>query len=159
MQVLWNLQGSKPYLYPIYKGLIRAMTRISPFEEMINLVGRPLAEKLRQTSIRIYEKALDMAEQRGIIIADTKFEFGLLDGRTIVIDEMLTPDSSRFWSKKAYKPGMAQDSYDKQIVRDYLEGLDWPKTYPGPELPPSVVEKTRSRYIEIYEILTGKRFG
>lgn len=128
------------------------------FEEMINLVGRPLAEKLRQTSIRIYEKALNMAEQRGIIIADTKFEFGLLDGRMIAIDEMLTPDSSRFWSKKAYKPGMAQDSYDKQIVRDYLEGLDWPKTYPGPELPPSVVEKTRSRYIEIYEILTGKRF-
>ncbi len=126
------------------------------FSELAGSVGEPLAKKLMDTTIRIYEKACKIAETRGIIIADTKFEFGIFDGEMIVIDEMLTPDSSRFWSMKTYKPGQSQDSYDKQIVRDYLNTLDWDKTYPGPELPAEVAEKTRARYVEILRILTGQ---
>ncbi len=126
------------------------------YTELVESIGAPLAEKLKDTTIKIYEKACTIAEQRGIVIADTKFEFGMLGNEMIVIDEMLTPDSSRFWSKKVYQPGKSQDSYDKQIVRDYLNTLDWDKTYPGPELPPEVADKTRARYIEILEILTGK---
>ena len=126
------------------------------FEEMAATVGADLAAQLRDVSIRIYERASAIAEARGIIVADTKFEFGMLDGEVILIDEVLTPDSSRFWSAKAYQPGRGQDSYDKQIVRDYLNTLDWNKQYPGPELPPEVAEKTRMRYVEILEILTGK---
>ena len=129
------------------------------FRELADSIGEPLAKKLMDTSIRIYEKACGIAETRGIIIADTKFEFGMFDGDMIVIDEMLTPDSSRFWSMKSYKPGQSQDSYDKQIVRDYLNTLDWDKTYPGPELPPEIIEKARARYIEILEIITGKGLG
>jgi phosphoribosylaminoimidazole-succinocarboxamide synthase len=128
------------------------------FEQMSAMVGERLAERLVSLSISIYEKACAIAEQRGIIIADTKFEFGLVDGEIIIVDEALTPDSSRFWSRKSYKAGESQDSYDKQIVRDYLNTLDWGKTYPGPELPAEIVQKTRSRYIEIYEILTGQKF-
>jgi phosphoribosylaminoimidazole-succinocarboxamide synthase len=126
------------------------------FQELVNIIGNSLANTLMELSIKVYEKACTIAEERGIIIADTKFEFGLLDGEIIIIDEILTPDSSRFWSKKAYKPGVAQDSYDKQVVRDYLNTLDWDKTYPGPELPPEVAKKTRARYVEILQILTGK---
>ena len=128
------------------------------FGQMSEMVGERLAERLLSLSINIYEKACAVAERRGIIIADTKFEFGLIDGEIIIVDEALTPDSSRFWSKKSYRAGESQDSYDKQIVRDYLNTLDWGKTYPGPELPAEIVRKTRSRYIEIYEILTGKKF-
>jgi phosphoribosylaminoimidazole-succinocarboxamide synthase len=127
------------------------------YNEMVDLIGSALAKKLMDTSINIYEKACKIAEERGIIIADTKFEFGMLDGEMIVIDEMLTPDSSRFWSIKDYQPGKPQDSFDKQIVRDYLDTLDWDKTYPGPELPPEVVQKTMARYVEILRILTGQR--
>ena len=126
------------------------------FEEMAAAIGVDLATRLRDVSIKIYERASAIAEARGIIVADTKFEFGLLDGEIILIDEVLTPDSSRFWSTNGYKPGQGQDSYDKQIVRDYLNTLDWNKQYPGPELPTDVAEKTRMRYIEILEILTGK---
>ncbi|HUJ90633.1 MAG TPA: phosphoribosylaminoimidazolesuccinocarboxamide synthase [Syntrophorhabdales bacterium] len=126
------------------------------FEDLKGFVGDSLAEQLRNASIRIYEKAGGVAEKRGILIADTKFEFGIIDGKLKVIDEMLTPDSSRFWSAKEYKPGKSQESYDKQIVRDYLNQLDWDKTYPGPELPPDIVEKARARYVEILRILTGK---
>jgi phosphoribosylaminoimidazole-succinocarboxamide synthase len=125
-------------------------------QELVNIIGNSLANTLMELSIKVYEKACTVAEERGIIIADTKFEFGLLDGEIIIIDEILTPDSSRFWSKKTYKPGVAQDSYDKQVVRDYLNALDWDKTYPGPDLPLEIVEKTRARYIEILQILTGK---
>jgi phosphoribosylaminoimidazole-succinocarboxamide synthase len=127
-------------------------------EQMSAMIGERLAERLVVLSISVYEKACTIAEQRGIIIADTKFEFGLVDGEIIIVDEALTPDSSRFWSKKSYRAGESQDSYDKQIVRDYLNTLDWGKTYPGPELPAEIVQKTRSRYIEIYEILTGQKF-
>ncbi|MCX5804758.1 MAG: phosphoribosylaminoimidazolesuccinocarboxamide synthase [Proteobacteria bacterium] len=126
------------------------------YNETADLIGSTLAKKLMDTSINIYEKACKIAEERGIIIADTKFEFGMLDGEMIVIDEMLTPDSSRFWSIKDYQPGKPQDSFDKQIVRDYLNTLDWDKTYPGPELPPEVVQKTMARYTEILRILTGQ---
>jgi phosphoribosylaminoimidazole-succinocarboxamide synthase len=128
------------------------------FGQMSAMIGERLAERLVGLSISVYEKACAIAEQRGIIIADTKFEFGLVDGEIIIVDEALTPDSSRFWSKRSYRAGESQDSYDKQIVRDYLNTLDWGKTYPGPELPAEIVQKTRSRYIEIYEILTGQKF-
>jgi phosphoribosylaminoimidazole-succinocarboxamide synthase len=127
------------------------------FQDAQNIVGRELAAMLRDTSIRIYSKASEMAEQKGIIIADTKFEFGLYDDRLMLIDELLTPDSSRFWSLKDYAPGRNQDSYDKQIVRDYLLTLKWDKTYPGPELPPAIIEKTASRYQEILQIITGRK--
>lgn len=126
------------------------------FEELVGIVGENLAKKLRELSIKVYEKGCEIAESKGIIIADTKFEFGVVDDEIIIVDEILTPDSSRFWLKKLYKPGGAQDSYDKQIVRDYLNTLDWDKTYPGPELPEFVADKARARYIEILEILTGK---
>jgi phosphoribosylaminoimidazole-succinocarboxamide synthase len=126
------------------------------FRELSDSIGKELANKLMDTTIKIYEKACRIAETRGIIIADTKFEFGMFEGEMIVIDEILTPDSSRFWSVKDYKPGQSQDSYDKQIVRDYLDTLDWDKTYPGPELPAEVAEKTRARYVEILQILTGQ---
>lgn len=126
------------------------------FEELVGIVGDNLAKKLRDLSIKVYEKGCEIAERKGIIIADTKFEFGAVDDEIIIVDEILTPDSSRFWSKKLYTPGGAQDSYDKQIVRDYLNTLDWDKTYPGPELPDAVAAKARARYIEILEILTGQ---
>ena len=125
------------------------------FEETERIVGKERAVQLRQTSLRIYSKARDIAEKKGIIIADTKFEFGMYDNELILIDEVLTPDSSRFWSARVYKPGKGQDSYDKQIVRDYLLTLDWNKTPPGPLLPPDIVSKTVERYREIMEILTG----
>ena len=126
------------------------------FEETIRIIGEDYAVKLRDASIAVYEKARTIAEEKGIIVADTKFEFGIIDGEVILVDEVLTPDSSRFWSKKDYAPGRSQDSYDKQIVRDYLNTLDWGKTYPGPELPPEVAKKTSDRYKEIYKILTGE---
>ncbi len=125
------------------------------FEEVVNVVGAETAEKLRDTSHGVYETASSIAEKKGIIIADTKMEFGTIDGRIILIDELLTPDASRFWSIKDYAPGRSQDSFDKQIVRDYLLTLDWDKTPPAPELPPHIVEKTAQRYHEIFEILTG----
>ncbi len=126
------------------------------FKEVIKLVGQDLAERLSNVSIKIYSKAREVAEKKGIIIADTKFEFGLSDSQLILIDELLTPDSSRFWSVKDYTPGRGQDSFDKQVVRDYLLTLDWNQTYPGPVLPESIVEKTVARYKEILEIITGK---
>jgi len=126
------------------------------FEELIKSVGKDQAYHLRDMSIRIYENACAFAEKKGIIIADTKFEFGMLNDEMIIIDEALTPDSSRFWSMKTYKPGISQDSYDKQIVRDYLNTLDWDKTYPGPQLPEDISRKARERYIEILTILTGE---
>jgi len=125
------------------------------FEEAADIIGRDMAERVRDLSLKIYTEASKMAEQKGIIIADTKFEFGLYDGELILIDEILTPDSSRFWSKADYEPGRGQDSFDKQIVRDYLQTLDWDKTPPGPVLPDDVVMKTAGRYEEILRILTS----
>ncbi|MEW6570493.1 MAG: phosphoribosylaminoimidazolesuccinocarboxamide synthase [Nitrospirota bacterium] len=124
------------------------------FEDVKHLVGEGLAHKLRDKSLKIYSRARNIAEKKGIIIADTKFEFGLYDNQLMLIDELLTPDSSRFWSSKYYAPGKGQDSYDKQIVRDYLLTLDWDRTYPGPSLPEEIIEKTAMRYEEILRIIT-----
>lgn len=129
------------------------------FEKVADLIGTKMAERLRDVSIRIYSKARDIAEKKGIIIADTKFEFGLHEGELMLIDELLTPDSSRFWSMKDYILGKGQDSFDKQIVRDYLLTLDWNQTYPGPVLPDEIVEKTAARYNEILKILTGEELN
>jgi phosphoribosylaminoimidazole-succinocarboxamide synthase len=132
------------------------------FEEMKSVLkDAALAEKVRSASLAIYKRGRDLADAKGIIIADTKFEFGLLeDGTLILIDEVMTPDSSRFWPKADYREGVVQKSFDKQFVRDYLETLkDWNKTPPGPVLPDEIVVKTREKYIEAYERLTGKTFG
>lgn len=123
------------------------------FAELENQEGVEIASKLREISLNIYLKASEYAEDRGIIIADTKFEFGIREGELILIDELLTPDSSRFWSKEEYEPGKPQPSYDKQFVRDYLEGIKWDKNPPAPELPPEVVEETSKKYLEARERL------
>jgi phosphoribosylaminoimidazole-succinocarboxamide synthase len=124
-----------------------------------DLVGHDLIEQVKSVSLTIYSMAAAHALKRGIIIADTKFEFGLIDGDLIWIDEALTPDSSRFWPADAYEPGGAQPSFDKQFVRDYLETLTWNKTAPGPTLPQDVINKTSEKYIAAYELLTGKNFA
>jgi phosphoribosylaminoimidazole-succinocarboxamide synthase len=125
------------------------------FEETVAQVGRPVAEKIRDTSLKIYQQASDRAAKHGIIIADTKFEFGLIGDELIWIDEALTPDSSRFWPADQYAPGKAQPSFDKQFVRDYLERIGWNKQPPGPELPSDVVKATQAKYREAYEKVTG----
>jgi phosphoribosylaminoimidazole-succinocarboxamide synthase len=125
------------------------------FDEAASMIGGELAERVRAVSLDIYRRAVAYAEPRGIILADTKFEFGLLGDKLIWIDEALTPDSSRFWPADGYKSGRSQPSFDKQYVRDYLERIGWNKQPPGPELPPEVVEATRARYREAYRQLTG----
>jgi phosphoribosylaminoimidazole-succinocarboxamide synthase len=127
------------------------------FEEACKIVGQDLATRASELSLKIYKAGRDYARQRGIIIADTKFEFGLSDGKLILIDEVLTPDSSRFWPADQYQPGKGQPSFDKQFVRDYLETLDWNKTPPGPRLPDDVIAKTSAKYLEAYERLTGRK--
>lgn len=128
------------------------------FEEAINIVGKDIAEQARELSIKIYNRGRDHAAEKGIIIADTKFEFGIFEGELILIDEVLTPDSSRFWPADLYAPGKSQPSFDKQFVRDYLETLDWDKNPPGPELPEDIVQKTSEKYIEAYTRVTGLDF-
>jgi phosphoribosylaminoimidazole-succinocarboxamide synthase len=125
------------------------------FDETVSRIGRPLAEQLRETSLALYRRAAEHAAARGIIIADTKFEFGLLGNDLIWIDEALTPDSSRFWPRAQYSPGKAQPSFDKQYVRDYLEQIGWNKQPPAPPLPPDVVKATTDKYRESYERITG----
>jgi len=127
------------------------------FAQAQKIVGAELAAQARDLSLKIYRAGRDYARQRGIIIADTKFEFGLSDGKLILIDEVMTPDSSRFWPADQYQPGRGQPSFDKQFVRDYLETLDWNKTPPGPVLPPDVVARTSAKYLEAYERLTGRK--
>jgi phosphoribosylaminoimidazole-succinocarboxamide synthase len=128
------------------------------FEEAKKIVGNDIAEQAKASSLKIYNFARDYARKRGIIIADTKFEFGLdASGKLTLIDEVLTPDSSRFWPADQYAPGKSQPSFDKQFVRDYLETLDWDKTPPGPKLPDDVVAKTTAKYLDAYERLTGKK--
>ncbi|MBR5979133.1 MAG: phosphoribosylaminoimidazolesuccinocarboxamide synthase [Verrucomicrobia bacterium] len=126
------------------------------FEQAEKIVGSDIARKVRDASIRLYSWARDHARKRGIIIADTKFEFGLFNGEVILIDEVLTPDSSRFWPMSEYQPGRGQSSFDKQFVRDYLENLGWNKQPPAPKLPADVVTKTAEKYAEAYRCLTGK---
>ena len=128
------------------------------WDECRRLLGDSVAEQVRAHSVRLYETARILAAEKGIIIADTKFEFGLLDGEVILIDECLTPDSSRFWPSAGYAPGMSPSSFDKQFVRDYLETLTWDKTPPAPELPEEIVVRTQAKYIEAYERLTGRPF-
>ncbi len=127
-------------------------------EEAADIVGRGVYERARDASIAIYKKASEYALSKGIIIADTKFEFGEIGGEMILIDEVLTPDSSRFWPKDNYKPGGPQPSFDKQFVRDYVEGTGWDKTPPAPKLPRMVINGTSEKYIEAYERLTGRKF-
>lgn len=126
------------------------------FERAVELLGDEIAEGVRDLSISIYERGREFAAQKGIIIADTKFEFGLNEDRLILIDEVLTPDSSRFWPEDSYRPGGPQKSFDKQFLRDYLTGLDWPKRPPPPSLPDEVILKTRDKYVGALERLTGQ---
>jgi phosphoribosylaminoimidazole-succinocarboxamide synthase len=125
-------------------------------EKMEEIVGKERAKEIAEISIKLYERAADFARERGIIIADTKFELGVYEGRLILIDEVLTPDSSRFWPQDQYTPGKGQPSYDKQFLRDYLSSLDWDKNPPAPVLPDEIIEKTKSRYEEAVALITGK---
>ncbi|PYU73693.1 MAG: phosphoribosylaminoimidazolesuccinocarboxamide synthase [Acidobacteria bacterium] len=159
LQLPAGLRESDRLPEPIFTPATKAATghdeNIS-FEYAASLIGKELAEKVRGVSLELYRRAAAYAEPRGVILADTKFEFGLLNNQLIWIDEALTPDSSRFWSAAQYSPGGPQASFDKQFVRDYLERMQWPKTPPGPELPPEVVEATRGKYREAYRILAGR---
>ena len=146
---------AEPIFTPSSKAPVGEHDEPITFDQSVALLGGALAEQVRETSLALYRAGAAWAESRGIILADTKFEFGLLDGELVVIDEMLTPDSSRFWPADSYAPGGPQPSFDKQYVRDYLLALQWDKTPPGPVLPESVVAATRARYVEAYERLTG----
>ena len=126
-----------------------------PYARVEEMVGAEVAERLRDTTLAIYRKASEYAATRGLILADTKFEFGFVDGELVLADEVLTPDSSRFWPADQYQPGVNPPSFDKQFVRDYLETLDWNKQPPGPELPPAIVERTVAKYREAQQRLTG----
>jgi len=128
------------------------------WDECRKVLGDGVAEQVRGLSIRIYEAGRDYARKKGIIVADTKFEFGMLDGRVILIDEVLTPDSSRFWPADRYQVGSNPPSFDKQFLRDYLDMLDWNKTPPAPNLPPEVIQQTARKYREAYELITGEAF-
>ena len=155
-----GLQQAQKLAEPIFTPATKAESghdeNIS-FERMGEIVGKPLAEKIRETSIRLYKEAADFAATRGILIADTKIEFGTDEkGNLVLIDEVLTADSSRFWPADEYKVGVSPPSYDKQYVRDYLETLDWNKTPPAPKLPAEVIAKTSAKYREALERLTGK---
>jgi phosphoribosylaminoimidazole-succinocarboxamide synthase len=130
-----------------------------PYSTVENLVGTQEAAELRRLTLKIYQRAVEHAESRGLILADTKFEFGKIAGGIILADEVLTPDSSRFWEGKAWKPGGAQPSFDKQFVRDYLEEIRWNKQAPAPSLPDEVVERTRQKYLEAFSRLTGQELG
>jgi phosphoribosylaminoimidazole-succinocarboxamide synthase len=127
------------------------------FEKVVDLLGKEMAERLRRYTLDLYRKASAYAASKGIIVADTKFEFGIYEGKVILIDEVLTPDSSRFWPAADYVPGRSQKSFDKQFVRDYLEEIRWDKRPPAPSLPSEVVEATRRKYREAYELLTGEK--
>ncbi len=129
------------------------------FHAAVELVGRDVAERARDISLTVYADAAALAAERGIIIADTKFELGFVDGELVLADEVLTPDSSRFWPADEWVPGTVPPSFDKQPVRDYLDGLDWDKRPPPPSLPPEVVAATRARYVEGYERITGRSFA
>jgi len=153
-----GLQQSAPLPQPLFTPATKAETghdeNVS-FQTMSDAIGQELAENLRDLSIQIYQRGSDYARERGIILADTKFEFGILDGEPILIDEVLTPDSSRFWPTEHYQPGGPQPALDKQFVRDWLETTTWDKNSPPPELPDEIVSKTRKKYLEAFRMLTG----
>lgn len=146
----------EPIFTPSTKATIGHDVNIS-FSETIDMIGKKLAEELREKSMKVYLKAREYAIDRGIIICDTKFEWGVTeDNKTILIDEALTPDSSRFWPRDGYEPGKPQHSYDKQFIRDYLESIHWDKKPPAPTLPPEIIQKTSEKYLNAYKTLTGK---
>ncbi len=155
-----GMRESDPFPEPLFTPSTKAA--IGDHDEnisqarLVEIVGEEVAAKLQDVSLRLYKKARDYALERGIIIADTKFEFGWWEGELILIDEVLTPDSSRFWPRDAYAPGRSQPSFDKQFLRDYLTSLDWDKAPPPPPLPQEIVDKTRNRYLEALERLTGR---
>ena len=158
-----GLVESEKLPYPLFTPSTKAEKGIHDenisFDRAVDILGDEKAERVRDLSLQIYQFGSDMAAQKGIIIADTKFEFGIVDNRLILIDEVLTPDSSRFWPMDTYRPGGPQASFDKQFLRDYLESLDWPKKPPPPKLPPQIIEKTRDRYVEALQKLTGRGLG
>jgi phosphoribosylaminoimidazole-succinocarboxamide synthase len=126
------------------------------FDEVVDMLGGELAETLRDVSLRVYEHGHRIAKEKGFLLADTKFEFGRKDGRLILIDEVLTPDSSRYWRVDDWREGEPPDSWDKQVIRDYLDGLDWDKTPPAPPVPDEIVHRARERYLDVYRALTGR---
>jgi phosphoribosylaminoimidazole-succinocarboxamide synthase len=146
----------EPIFTPSTKAELGTHDENISFDTMVELCGRETAGKMRDATLKIYAKARDIAAGKGIIIADTKFEYGIYNGELIIIDECMTPDSSRFWPKDTYKPGGPQPSFDKQFLRDYLETLDWNKTAPAPPLPQEIVRKTAEKYMEALVRLTGK---
>jgi phosphoribosylaminoimidazole-succinocarboxamide synthase len=149
-------QLPEPLFTPSTKAELGTHDENISLEQMAASVGPQLAARAKDLSLNLYRRALDWAEPRGIIIADTKFEFGLADGELLLIDEVLTPDSSRFWPQEDYRPGGPQKSYDKQYLRDYLESLGWNKKPPPPPLPPEVIANTRARYLQALQALTGE---
>jgi len=149
----------EPIFTPATKAEIGEHDENITFNETCQRIGRELAEELRRRSLDIYKRGAAYARERGVIIADTKFEFGQAGGELLLIDEVLTPDSSRFWPADAYKPGQGQPSFDKQFVRDWLTEAGWDKNSPPPQLPPEVVAKTRDKYIEAFERITGEAFA
>jgi phosphoribosylaminoimidazole-succinocarboxamide synthase len=153
------LESSKleePIFTPATKAEVGLHDENISFERVEKIVGKELAHRLRFLSLAIYVKARDFAEQRGILIADTKMEFGIKDGKLLLIDELLTPDSSRFWPKEDYQPGGSPKSFDKQFLRDYLLSIQWGKNPPAPELPEEIIQKTQEKYLEAYERLVGR---
>ncbi|MEW6387763.1 MAG: phosphoribosylaminoimidazolesuccinocarboxamide synthase [Thermodesulfobacteriota bacterium] len=146
----------EPLFTPSTKAELGTHDENIAFAAMAARIGKELAAEVKEISLTLYRRASDWAEPRGIILADTKFEFGLADGELILIDEVLTPDSSRFWPQDDYQPGRAQKSYDKQYLRDYLESLNWNKHPPPPPLPPEIITNTRSRYLQALKALTGE---
>jgi phosphoribosylaminoimidazole-succinocarboxamide synthase len=146
----------EPIFTPSTKAELGSHDENISFEEMIELCGKEAAERMRDVTLQIYCRARDIADTKGIIIADTKFEYGMYEGEMIIIDECMTPDSSRFWPKDLYRPGGPQPSFDKQFLRDYLETLDWNKTAPAPTLPEEIIRKTGEKYMEALVRLTGK---
>ena len=146
----------EPLFTPSTKAEVGIHDENVSFDHVCSVIGKESAEKIRDMSLMIYRDARDFAEQRGIIIADTKMEFGVLDSEIVLIDELLTPDSSRFWPEDSYEPGRSQRSFDKQFVRDYLNSLDWDHSPPAPSLPGEIISKTTQRYLEAYRRLTGK---
>jgi phosphoribosylaminoimidazole-succinocarboxamide synthase len=157
-----GLKESDQLPEPIFTPATKATTGHDeniPFSEMARLIGAEVSEQLRDLTLTVYKKAADYARTKGIIIADTKFEFGRTSRGITLADEVLTPDSSRFWPADQYKPGQAQDSYDKQYVRDYLEEIRWNKQPPAPALPAEVARKTSEKYLEAYQQLTGRKLG
>jgi phosphoribosylaminoimidazole-succinocarboxamide synthase len=149
-------QLPEPLFTPSTKAELGTHDENISLEQVVASVGPQLAARIKDLSLNLYRRALDWAEPRGIIIADTKFEFGLADGELLLIDEVLTSDSSRFWPQEDYRPGGPQKSYDKQYLRDYLESLGWNKKPPPPPLPPEVIANTRARYLQALQALTGE---